>query len=836
MLDLKKYQEDVLNDLTSYLDKLIEAKAKQDEYNEFLKQKNKPPEDINFPGTAWKAIGKLNHIDRIDGTGKFIPNICLKVPTGGGKTLLATYAARKINQHYLKRNTGLILWVMPSDAIYSQTLSSFRDTDHPYRQVLDLAAPRKRIKVIERQSYFSKQDVLHDLSVMLLMTQASSRKNKETLRMFRDSGSYMDFFPSSNDYGKHAKLLEQFPNLDFHEGTRQNRVVKCSLGNVLKILRPIIILDEGHTATSITRRETFNHFNPSFILELSATPPSKYSNLLVNVPGQQLKEEEMIKLPIQIKNNSNADWKHVLSDSCERLKDLTQQAEEYRSNGGKYIRPMLIVRAESTGTMQRGKGTIHSEDVREYFTEKLGFRKDQVKVKTSTSDEIKNINLLSPTCPIKVIITKDALKEGWDCPFAYVLALLDKTRSTQSLTQMIGRVLRQPHAKITGIGDLDTAHVFCFDDDVSKTVQQIKKALDNHGLVDREGGVINDGVIGGENDQLVKETILRRESFKELDIPMPQVLHKDNKSTRLLDYDRDILANINWGKFKSDGQGMLLDKEQRITEGLIDINHDPELETNRQAMEGEATDAFFARNLSDVIPNPWQAMRIIKDIRPIINKRGTAKDIYNDRMNIVVQLNAEMAKQKEDNSYSIFSKKLKNKEIVFKLDATKSQWKIPTEISTTYIGSPTYLTRKTNEPIQKSLFEKYHERDLNEFEKKVAGYLDEAKAIKWWHRVAARQEYGLRGWRKHIIYPDFVAFIAKDKSQSLILETKGKHLLGNDDTNYKNRLFSMLEDSYFNIGEANIDGVGETVLLKIISDENEVAWKQYFAKVFSNTT
>lgn len=820
MLELRKYQEDVLESLREFLDKMLEQKQRQDKINKLLASQNEPLEQRNLAELAWRKIGKENYIDRKDGIGKSIPHICLKVPTGGGKTLLATHAAKIINQHYFRRNTGLILWVVPSDAIYQQTLKAFKDIEHPYRQILDAAAPRKRAKILERQNIFSPTDVEDDLSVMLLMIQAAGKENKESLRMFRDNDRCMDFFPDTNDYQRHQELIENFPNLCVHQGIGEAKNVKYSLGNVLKMLRPIVVLDEGHTAKSVTRRETFNQFNPRFILELSATPPEKYSNVLVNVPGKILKDEEMIKLPIQLKNRSNDDWKTTLSDSCERLKEIAQQAKRYMGNGGRYIRPILLVRVENTGREQRGRGTIHAEDVREYLTAELSFREDEVRIKSGELDEISKEDLLSPACPVRVVITKDALKEGWDCPFAYVLTLLDKPKSPQTLTQLIGRVLRQPYAQQTGIDDLDTAHVFCFNQNVNKLVEGIKNSLEHHGLGDMKSGAISTGETEKE-----KVSVNRRGEFRDLDIPMPRVLYQEKSKVRPLNYERDILSNINWDKLKCEQPGLLLEAEQALTEGRVDIGKH-EIHTDRIAMEGEASNAFFARHLADIIPNPWQAMRIVEDVRPLINKRGTSRDVYNDRMNIVRQMRGEVGRQKEKESQSLFEKKLKANKIIFKLDATNSSWRVPKGITLKHNGTPKYLTRETGEQLALSLFEKYLERDFNEFEKKVAGYLDEEKALGWWHRVAARKEYGLQGWRKHIVYPDFLALLSKDKNSSLILETKGRHLSDNDDTKYKKKLFKLLEENYTNVGDVSISGVGEQITLRIIYDTDDQCWKR----------
>ena len=105
---------------------------------------------------------------------------------------------------------------------------------------------------------------------------------------------------------------------------------------------------------------------------------------------------------------------------------------------------------------------VHAQDAREELIDVLGVPAEQVKVKSSEQDELAGIDLMSPFCPVRYIITKDALKEGWDCPFAYLLALLDNTTAATAMTQLIGRVMRQPYARVTNLPELDSCYIFCY--------------------------------------------------------------------------------------------------------------------------------------------------------------------------------------------------------------------------------------------------------------------------------------------------------------------------------------------------------------------------------------
>ncbi len=365
-------------------------------------------------------------------------------------------------------------------------------------------------------------------------------------------------------------------------------------------------------------------------------------------------------------------------------------------------------------------------------------------------------------------------------------------------------------------------------EDVMKLVKQVQSSLANHGIGEAtDGGIITSGQDSEEDSRGL--IVPRRKEFKEENILIPQVLYVKNNKKRKLDYERDILAKIKWDELKYEQQILSLENKQVITEGWISSDTD-DLNTNRIAVDGQAKDVFFARNLSDIVPNPWQAMRVVKDARISINKQGTTKDIYNARMNIVRQMRIDIENQKEQQAESIFQQKLNSKEILFALDTRNSAWEIPSSFNLERSNSMKIQTKKTGESFNRSLFEKYSAAGFNDFEEKVACYLDEGSAIKWWHRVAARQEYGLQGWRKHLVYPDFIALISNDKEKILILETKGSHLAKNLDTTYKEKLFAILEEKYEVVLNLNLSNVGDEIMLRVVYD---TSWNQELGKLIN---
>ena len=136
---------------------------------------------------------------------------------------------------YLERNTGFVLWIVPNEAIYSQTLKHLKDRQHPYRQALDRVAAG-RVKVMEKNDRLDARDTDANLSVMLLMLQSANRQTKDSLKMFQDRGDVHGFFPPEGDQQAHQAALDGTPNLDAYRGMFP--MVKDSLGNALRIIRP----------------------------------------------------------------------------------------------------------------------------------------------------------------------------------------------------------------------------------------------------------------------------------------------------------------------------------------------------------------------------------------------------------------------------------------------------------------------------------------------------------------------------------------------------------------------------------------------------------------------
>ena len=848
-MELKDFQQTVLDTLDGYLDELKVRQAKSLKAEAFIKEN--PDLGMQLPdfcGDTWAELAIHNKLPnirkgkpyskRIDGVGRAVPNICLKVPTGGGKTLLATASVSRIFGSLLNTNTGFVLWIMPNEAIYTQTKKHLTNRDHPYRQMLDKAAAG-RVKILEKNDRLDRRDVDENLCVMLLMLQSAARETKETLRIFRDRGNVHGFFPAGDDFEAHWELLNQIPNLStYNDQDSQNlgSTVKDSLGNVLRFIRPVAVIDEGHKAFTKTALNTIYGFNPCFVLELSATPkdrvsdnPPTYANWLVDVRGADLACEEMIKLPINIKIKSGDDWRDCLRESLEMLNRLQSDSDKLQSNTATYIRPILLVQVERTGKEQRETGYIHAEDAKEFLLT-TGLSEREIAIKTSEVNDLKspeNLDLLSSNSPVRVIITKQALQEGWDCPFAYVLCSLATSSNISAMTQLVGRILRQPYATKTGVEPLDQCYVFCHHATTQDVIAKIKEGLEQDGMADLVEEIRNNSDDNGVGDKV--RLTPRRKGFEDLEIFMPVVNWVDGATVRPLDYEQDVLLAVEWNEIDLAPLAKLIPKNvqqgaSQMTQITVSDGGGGEFFPSKQAQsinEFSQFDPVYAtRIISDIVPNPWIARELVQTLLDLLLANGFDDKKLGELSSLILQeLRKYLIAERDILAELHFLKEVAASRVQFRLRTDRHNWHMPLNMETTRPENGAKLLRKSGDPVGKTLFAPAYQADFNNEEADFASYLDEEKALLWWHRnVAKSGHYFVQGWRKNKVYPDFIFAVASnsDNQKLVVIETKGDQLEGNLDTSYKRKLLNLINKEYA------FEQVKKTGELELVLDDKTI--------------
>ncbi len=841
-MELKQFQQDALKQVGNYLQQLAVWKRKADE---------NPDLEIDFPKQAWRKLERLSEYHgKADGLGRPLPNFCLKVPTGGGKTFLAIKVIDLVNLHYRQLKTGLVLWVVPTKQIYQQTLKALRDKDHPYRQHLDLVTGG-RAQIIEKTDRFSPLDVQENLVVLLLMLPSANRQNKDTLKLFQDSGGFDTFFPMDDATAEHEALLDKIPNLDHfgHKDDILKRRAKTSLGNTLRLLNPLVILDEGHKAYGELAQATIAGFNPCVVLELSATPKPT-ANKLVTVSGRALEQEEMLKLDLHITNETAWDWRDTLRHAIEKRNKLEEEARDYGAKSGRFIRPILLIQVERTGKDQRDDGRYtHAEQIKQHLIEVGGIRPDEVAIKSSDKDDLEDIDdddgLLSRDCQIRYIITKYALQEGWDCPFAYVLAILTNAGARTALTQLVGRILRQPQARKTGVKALDESYVYSYQQMPTEMLKQIQDGFENEGLGDLAGRLAIDRAIDDRPNTITAS--VRGKFQKAISAAFLPLFarREDKKRWRPVSYAMDIEAQINWvaldlsellalplSKYKPTGETFAV--------GLGREKNDVIRQHDVQRMDvgvGELDPFYLARVLSDdLIPNPWVANSVTQKVLDGLQAKHGGDMVASSFVYIVEQAKQHIQKEKDRLAKLAFDESLAKDEIRFTIIADeKARLRLfsPRQVRDTKV-----LTNKRGQPLQFSLFDVELEDDFDGLERDVAWFLEDQKQLYFWLRNRVRTGYSLQGWQKNRIFPDFVFSTDNDGDDNFkvfVVETKGVHLKDNDDTTYKNAVFSMAnqKSKTMQIDQATFaQAIKQRPIKYAVVDSNE--WRKEFIRLIED--
>ena len=456
----------------------------------------------------------------------------------------------------------------------------------------------------------------------------------------------------------------------------------------------------------------------------------------------------------------------------------------------------------------------------EHLALNLGVPAEAIRVKSAQNDELGNEDLLSEYSQVRWIITKAALMEGWDCPFAYVLVMLDNTTAQRAITQLVGRVMRQPHARRTEREPLDQCYVYCWNTDVGVAVEQVKNGLEQEGLTGLGGQVF------GASSELKRVKVRRRERFQNKNIFLPLVLHKDGGGWTELDYQRHILSCVDWQAIPElDPQGRM-PEPVAMQSASVDVGDSlPVFHQSRELyIDKTLSVSWFSRRLADVTPNAWQAARLSRRLIARLLDGGESDDqIYDRRTYLAQALRDHIKDEVEGQAEKIFQDKLLSSEIRFDLEAGQPNFKMVQSYKLPVAVSDQTL-QFYGRQLKMSLFEPVYDRHFDsDLERSFARYLDEKKAVKWWHRVAVRQggDYYLRGWKQERIWPDFIAMAGHSENEPhlLVFETKGEHLRGNEDTDYKLRVFQTLENA-FNVGSITIrDGPARGTFKLIFSEE-----------------
>ncbi|MGI9014589.1 MAG: DEAD/DEAH box helicase [Phycisphaerales bacterium] len=802
-MELKTYQQRVVDEVETYLSRVQELRAEGE--SRFASM------------AAWQDLNLGNYTHEKNGLDEDLPHFTIKVPTGGGKTLIATQILGLIHQSILRdRNgAGLVLWVVPSQQIYRDTLKRLSDREDIYRIFLEHALSR-RIELWEKGDIarLTPAKLRENLNILILQLASTNRETKDQLKFFRDSGgNIVQHFPPEDDPEKHREWKEETPNLDMIENDADTgrHLITTSVGNLVRLCKPAVILDEGHKATSDLARRTIKGFNASIVVELSATPPSD-ANIISRVSGDELLDEEMIKLPLNIATSGNKSWEDALTQARDKRKALHGKANELAAaENAKQIRPIVLVQVERTGKEQRGtkvKGrrVIHADDVRDYLMQRLSIPETAIAVKSSSKDDIEDVDLMDPDCPIQWIITKSALQEGWDCPFAYILCSLNNTGSGQAMTQLVGRILRQPFQERTPDDALNESYVYCLHKGAREIAREVKKALEKEGY---EGNIESMIAADGERSKPQTKSSRVRAQFSDLyskpfegKIYLPHFCVKSGSKYEPLDYFRHLISAVDVDTFDfqaangwhlADELEKAKDRFYRMTLGEA-ISREYETDVDLEESD-EQIKAWLTASLPFDYLSFKQLRRVVHGVCDVLiaseldlgGRLGLVKFVVRDHLVKLIQ------EQLDQQTEAAFAALYESGRLEFFLECKECRFQIPESVNVK-VTRP--FTRDDGNVSERSLFDYVDDSGFNEYEREVAICLDKDERVLWWYRnLVGRENFAIQGYRRNKVYPDFVV---QDNSEGrtnhrvIVVETKGAHLQG-EDTAYKKNIAEYFE-------------------------------------------
>ncbi len=821
-MELKPYQQQVINDLALFLDQVQKTKNVKEAFYDFWTDHPRTPLQP-FSGTAIEPY--KNNVPKV-------PHICVKVPTAGGKTFIACNALKPIFDAFDYGRPKAVLWLVPSITILDQTIKNLKNPSHPYRQKIN-SHFGNRVEVFDKASLlqgsgFNATSVKEQLNIMVFSFDSLKARNKEDRKVFQENGNLQSF---ENILGKDKEI---------------------TLGAVIKYLNPLVVVDESHNAESDLSLDMLKTINPCFILDLTATPRNN-SNIISFIDALELKKENMVKLPVIVYNHH--DKTEVINSALQLQKRLEVQANEEEKSGGKYIRPIILFQAQP----RNADDNTTFERLKEKLIE-LKIPAEQIKIKTANLNEIKNEDLLSRDCQVRYIITVNALKEGWDCPFAYILASLADKSSAVDVEQILGRVLRQPYVMKHNFPLLNLSYVLTASSKFLDTLDNIVKGLNKAGFSEKDYKLTEavkdekskpyplqqltffpkpgDGSEGDSEEDFIldidparisvptdgglpissvleiEETAMKQNKAFEKTVSemeaseapvLPNEIQKLVKTYSIKEIFKEQAAGMSLPQFYlkiptidlfgTKGEELPLEKENLLDGfalGKADTNiafdnivselYKVDLDETKNEhtptfvrIDGPAKESVlsyildpsrkesrvknFTKRILDIIGNMYPIPD--KEIEKYINRilEDFTDEQFGDLANNEYTY-TDKIKQKIKLLSEAFAEKKFNEFLDTDKVFIKASFKLPKSIS----------PGNTAKNITKSLYEK--EGNMNGFEERVINEIGNMKNIAFWTRNIDRRGFKINGFVNH--YPDFI--IQTKSGKTILLETKGDHL------------------------------------------------------------
>ncbi|MBR2733328.1 MAG: hypothetical protein IKD80_03650, partial [Selenomonadaceae bacterium] len=523
------------------------------------------------------------------------------------------------------------------------------------------------------------------------------------------------------------------------------------------------------------------------------------------------------------------------------------------------VRPIVLFQAETQGkgdraTFDRIKADlITSHDI----------PAEQIAVKTADINDLRGVDLLAADCPVRYIITINALKEGWDCPFAYVLASLANRTSEIDVEQILGRILRRPFTTNFSDALLNQSYVFTSSADFQATLDKIVTGLNSAGFSRRECRIADelpptdftppaqenifqppptvtntapenfsvdmetqarqfgdayaidngDGDIRSEEEQTKMTVFKMRDRYRDaLNLQLPQ-FHYVEDAGNLFGNDEPRRVNVDWllkNFTLADKDSVINFDNLRREVASFDVHGDDDFLSRKFLSEAELKN--FLEHFDELAP-PAQINQCAEKITTVIDRRRKlppTQDITAYVRRIVENFSREQIRDAVINTEA-YADRIRDKINAMQTVHAASRFNALIDARKIFAAPSYTLPAEISPPTfnrwSNSLYEA--EESVNGWEFQIAAALSKLDNVHWWHRNRAQKEFCLNGFINH--YPDFI--VRMKSGVTLLVEAKGDDR-DNSDSRHKLTLGKIWEAKsgadkfgYFMVFDKNpIDG------------------------------
>lgn len=419
--------------------------------------------DDEAKGDGAAAFAKGGY-SAVEGLEREAPYCCIRLPTGGGKTLLAAHAVKIAADEWMERPKVPVLWLVPSNPILTQTIDALKQPRHPYRLALEDAFGAIAVFDVEERRQIAPQDFINK-TVVIVGTMQTFRINDTNMR---------NVYSTDENLERHFRDARMGEGLEVEDSGPRRGDVKYSFANLLHRQRPLLILDEAHNFMTGLSGSVKQRLNPSAIIEFTATPKPR-SNVISAASALELKNAEMIKMPIHLTQHGS--WQQAVNAAVMNRAALEPIG---RGDPGR-IRPIALYQAQPQ--TEGAEATV--ELLKKHLIEVEKIPEEAIVVATGDQRGLDGVDLFDPACKIEHVITVQALKEGWDCSFAYIFCSVASIRSAGAVEQLLGRVLRMPFAQRRVSEELNRAYAHVSEANFATAAQALTDKLTEMGFDER---------------------------------------------------------------------------------------------------------------------------------------------------------------------------------------------------------------------------------------------------------------------------------------------------------------------------------------------------------------